>query len=87
MTTTQITVLEALNKISNGNVLAKVTTADIAWHTQMNNLAVTSALNALIKKRYVRATLISNASASGGAYKNGYQITPVAKHILKMQAK
>jgi hypothetical protein len=83
LTEKQLTVMQALNTACGGKFSIKVDTYTIAQYANSNTLAVTKVLETLVKRRYVRNHLISNASTSGGAYKNGYSITPIGRNKIK----
>ena len=85
LTDKHIAVLLCVNDIAQGRFSVKVQTSDIAWKTKLNNLAVTALLETLIERRYIRSSLISNASVSGGAYKNAYSLTALGKNYIKNQ--
>lgn len=82
LTNKQIAVLSCIDDIAQGRFSVKVGTSEIAWKTNLNNLAVTALLATLIDRKYIRCFLVSNASTSGGAYKNAYSITAMGRNYL-----
>jgi hypothetical protein len=91
MTEKRIKVLCALNTIAQGNLRKKVATYDIAQQAGMSVLATHNILMSMSdgdwSDRYVRKFNIPNASAQGGAYKYGWEITLAGFRIAKSVSK
>jgi len=75
ITAKQLKILKAVHTIVRGRFSGKANTSDVAQYAGTNTLAAHNTLEFLTKHRFVRSCLLANASVSGGAYRNGWQLT------------